>query len=569
MKITIGDYLIRRIKELGIKHIIGVPGDFNLQFLEQIEASEGIEFVGASNELNAAYAADGYSREHGISALCVTYGVGDLGAIGGIAGSAAEHIPVISISGIPPLFAKRHNYKVHHSLADGNFSNIANTYKEFTVVQTLVTQQNAKEEIDRALRAAVRYKRPVNIQLPSNLSYYFIDVDEEPLLPESHVSDEKSLNDAIKEIIMLYEKSNSPVVLVDMDVDRLEVTKEILQFIEKTQTPFAQMSTGKAILDENHPLFIGTYKGNDSEEYVKDKVENADFLLSVSPRFIEWNSGTYSDDLPMEYLVRLDKDYTFVGDEIYEGIDIKDVLNEILNRVEEKTERYNLNKNEEDEFTFEKEKNINHEDFWKQIKPFLKEEDLIYGETGTTSQALGEIIMPKGTKYIASLIWGAIGFTLPALFGSLLVNPKRRQILFIGDGSFQVTAQELSRILYKELNPIIFVINNDGYTIERYILGMEASYNDIPLWNYHELPHHFVKNNKMLTFNVKTQGELQEAMEKSKEATHGVLIEVHFDKQDAPETLKKFGPAVANFNFGERGMEDMGEEERIDEEINT
>ena len=122
MKITIGDYLIRRIKELGIKHIIGVPGDFNLQFLEQIEASEGIEFVGASNELNAAYAADGYSREHGISALCVTYGVGDLGAIGGIAGSAAEHIPVISISGIPPLFAKRHNYKVHHSLADGNFS---------------------------------------------------------------------------------------------------------------------------------------------------------------------------------------------------------------------------------------------------------------------------------------------------------------------------------------------------------------------------------------------------------------------------------------------------------------
>src|SRR5574344_210665 len=110
MKITIGDYLINRLKELGIKHIIGLPGDFNLQFLEQINKAEGIEFSGASNELNAAYAADGYGREHGIAALCVTYGVGDLGAIGGIAGSAAEHIPVISISGIPPLFAKRHNY---------------------------------------------------------------------------------------------------------------------------------------------------------------------------------------------------------------------------------------------------------------------------------------------------------------------------------------------------------------------------------------------------------------------------------------------------------------------------
>ena len=123
MKITIGDYLIARLKELGIKHILGVPGDFNLQFLEQIRATDGIEFIGVTNELNGAYAADGYSRSHGISALCVTYGVGDLSALNGVAGSSAEHVPVIVISGAPPLYAMKHNYKVHHSLADGDFSN--------------------------------------------------------------------------------------------------------------------------------------------------------------------------------------------------------------------------------------------------------------------------------------------------------------------------------------------------------------------------------------------------------------------------------------------------------------
>ncbi len=565
MKITIGDYLIKRIKELGIKHIIGVPGDFNLQFLEQIRKSEGIEFVGASNELNAAYAADGYAREHGISALCVTYGVGDLGAIGGIAGSAAEHVPVISISGSPPLYAKRLNYKVHHSLADGDFSNISNSYEEFTIVQTLITQQNAKEEIDRAIRAAMRYKRPINIQLPSNLSYYEIEVEDEELLQDSYVSDEKSLTETVESILELYKKAKSPAVLIDMDVDRYEVTEEILEFIEKTQTPFAQMSTGKSILDENHPLFIGTYKGEDSEEDVKKRIENADFVLSVSPRFIEWNSGTYTDDLPEEYLVRLEKDYTFVGDEVFEGIDIKEVLNLVLEKIETSHDKKNIEKKEPERFEIDPNKKLNHKDFWRQVPQIFEENNLIYGETGTPSQALGEVKMPKGTKYIASSVWGAIGFTLPALFGSLLANPNRKQILFIGDGSFQVTAQELSRILYHDFNPIIFLINNDGYTIERYIMGMDANYNDIPMWKYSKLPEVLIKDNKMLTFEVRTQGELQEALERTKNATHGVFIEVHLDKKDAPEPLKKFGPSVANFNFGERGMEDMGEEDRIED----
>lgn len=562
MKIAIGDYLIKRIKELGIKHIIGLPGDFNLQFLEQINKTKGIEFVGASNELNAAYAADGYGREHGIAALCVTYGVGDLGAIAGVAGSAAEHVPVIVITGAPPLYVKRHNFKVHHSLGDGDFSNITNVYGEFTAAQVTITQQNAAAEIDRAIRAAVRYKRPVNIKIPSNLSYYCIDVEEKSLLPESHTSDTRSLEETSNAIIDLYKKAENPVIIIDMDVDRFEVAEEILEFAEKTQTPFAQMTTGKAVLDENHPLFIGTYKGEDTEEYVKEKVEKADFALSVTPRFIEWNSGKYTDNLPQESLVWMDKDHIFIGDHVYEGVDIKDLLYKVIEKAPNNPERKTYNKNKEKEFEIEENKKIKQEDFWKRIQKFLKEDDLIYAETGTASQGSAGLVMPKGAKYIASLIWGAIGYTLPALFGSLLANPERRQVLFIGDGSFQVTAQELSRILYNNLKPIIFLINNDGYTIERYILGMDEEYNDIPMWNYHKLPEHLIQDNKMLTFDVRTQGELEKALKEVENATHGTFIEVHFDKEDAPEALKKFGPDVASFNFGERGLEDMDKKEK-------
>jgi len=553
MRITIGDYLIARLKELKIKHILGVPGDFNLQFLEQIRATEGIEFVGTTNELNGAYAADGYARSHGISALCITYGVGDLGAIGGIAGSSAEHIPVLVISGAPPLYAMKGNYRVHHSLGDGDFSNIADVYREFTACQVNITPENASFEIDRAILTALRTSKPVNIQLPSNITYLTIETDMEHLAPIIPSSDPERLKSALEKTMKMYKAAKRPLVLVDMDVDRLQMTYTLEEWIEKTRVPFAAMSTGKAILSEQHPLYIGTYKGDDSDPGVQDRVENADFLLCVSPRFIEWNSGQYSVNLPDNKMIRLARDYVLIGEEDFEGIYGNDLMEEILKKLTSTQEEETIEKPEGEKFQLEKNKKLNHKDFWKQIGGFLKEGDIIFGETGTSNLALMSMRLPTKSTYVGSQIWGAIGFTLPAYFGSLLADPDRRQILFIGDGSFQVTAQAFSTILRNKQNPIIFLINNDGYTIERYIMGMDAKYNDISPWKYSKLHKVMAKRSQMITFEVSSQGELEEALNKAEEAIEGILIEVHMDPKDAPEALKKFGPTVAKFNFGERG----------------
>ncbi|HHT20260.1 MAG TPA: alpha-keto acid decarboxylase family protein [Tissierellia bacterium] len=555
MKITIGDYLIKRLKEIGIRHIIGVPGDFNLQFLEQVGAADGIEFVGASNELNAAYAADGYARENGIAALSITYGVGDLGAIGGVAGSAAEHVPVIVLSGAPPLYIMKHNYPVHHSLGEGDFSDMARAYQQFTVGQGLITHENAADEIDRLLRLALRHQMPVNLQIPSNLTYLYIDVSDEPLRPVSHQSDQERLRAAVSAMRQLFSAAKQPAVLIDMDVDRFGIESELLAFIEATRTPFAALSTGKAILDENHPLYRGIYQGDDSEPGAQALIEQADFLLTVAPRFIEWNSGSFSAELPEATTIYLGRNHVKIGTEAFEAVALKDVLDQFLDRLPSKHQPQTEPEPAEPGFDLEADKPLAHDKLWKQLRPFFRAGDLIYAETGTASQAMGSLKLPKDTTYIASLIWGAIGFTLPALFGSLLANPQRRQILFIGDGSFQVSAQALSRIIDRGLNPIIFVINNDGYTIERYIMGMEESYNDIPAWQYHRLPALLSAKNRMLTFHVTTQGELAQALKDIEEIDHGALIELHLHPLDAPEALKKFGPDVAAFNYGPRGPE--------------
>lgn len=573
MKISIGDYLIKRLKEVGIEHIIGVPGDFNMNFLEQVRKADGIKFVGASNELNAAYAADGYARQIGISAYCVTYGVGDLAGLGGIAGASAEHLPIIALTGAPPLYAQRNRYKMHHTLAEGNYSNINNAYDEISQASETLTHENAPEVIDRLISLAIRYKEPVNIQIPSNLSYFEIEVDDKPLFEESQGSDQESLQAAVGAIFEKFEKAKRPLVLVDMDVDRYDLAEDFLQFVESSQVPFVQLNTGKAILDENHELFYGTYKGDGSTGQAQDLIENADFILTVNPRMTEWSSDFYSGGLSSDALVNLHSDYVFVGHETFEAVQIHEVMDALLEKVEEAGLKKEVPAKEEaeekdssgnsdgDHASDQGGQDLRHENFWPIIEGFLEEGDTIFAETGSSSQALGGIRLPKDTKYVNSSTWGAIGYTLPGLWGSLLADPDKRQLLFIGDGSFQVTAQALSRIIYHDLNPIIFVINNDGYTIERYIMGMDADYNDIPQWEYHKLPDLMDANNKMISFDVKTESELKEALEEAKTADHGVLIEVNLPAKDAPQALKELGPSIATFNYGQRGPENEGLDE--------
>ena len=145
MKTTVGDYLIDSLKEYGVKHIIGVPGDYNLSFLDQIDDSEDIEWIGNCNELNASYAADGYGRIKGMAAIATTFGVGELSAVNGIAGSYAENVPVVKIVGIPSSKVVENRKLVHHTLGDGEFYRFNEMFKEVSVAQTILNEINAKE----------------------------------------------------------------------------------------------------------------------------------------------------------------------------------------------------------------------------------------------------------------------------------------------------------------------------------------------------------------------------------------------------------------------------------------
>ena len=557
MKITIGDYILKRLKELNIKHIIGEPGDFNLEFLEQISEDKDIEFVGMSNELNAAFAADGYANENGISALMTTYSVGDLNALGGIAGSVAEHRPIIIISGTPPLFAMRERKMTHHTLADGDYENVRRAMNEFVDDSVLITHENARYEIDRLIERAVTYSKSVNIELPSNIAYLDIEIEEDlkPIEKKKTKSDEERLKAAAKKIAQRFENAKNPVVLIDEAVDRYDVADKVLELIERAQVPFASLATAKAYYNESHPLYLGIYQGDESDEGVQEKVEDSDFLISIDPVFMQANNGEFTAKIPEDAII-INADYTKVGEEIFEAVYVNDLVDFGLKNITQREKIESVNTKKEKEYNFEADKLIMQEDFYAQIARYFKENDVVYGETGTASHGLTEIKIPDGVKLVRSQIWGSIGAMLPMQMGGMLASPEKRHILLMGDGSFQVSAQALSRMIYNKQNPIIFLIDNDGYTIERYIMGMKRDYNDIPKWDYSLLPQAFSKGqSKMKTAEARTQGELEEILKTLDDVNEGIIITVYMHQEDSPEVMVDYGKNKEEFNFGKRGPE--------------
>ncbi|WP_445403713.1 alpha-keto acid decarboxylase family protein [Acinetobacter vivianii] len=556
MFIEIGDFLNLRLKQMGILHLFGVPGDFNLSYLEQVEADSQLEFIGNCNELNAAYAADGYARINGFAALTTTYGVGDLSAINGIAGAYAENVPVVHISGIPPLHVVQKGTLVHHTLVDGNYDNIMNCMKEFTVAQTRLTPANAAFEIDRVLRQCFLDRRPVHIQLPSDITHVKIEVTDRPLDLSYPAVEPELLQSAVAKLCEVIGSAKNPALLIDNEASVFGVTSLLNDLSQKCSIPFASMLTAKNIMDEGSPRYVGTYVGGASQPNVRSTIEQSDCLIGVGVRFSDVGTGVFTHQIATENYIEIKPYALTIFGQDYPGIEIGQVLVELNKKVApRKLIKPILEKQQPQVIDVPEQQKLSQDILWNAVADFLKEDDVIIGEVGTSNSALAGLKLPATAKYIAQPLWGSIGYTLPALLGSLLAAPERRQILFIGDGSFQLTVQELSTIIRHGLKPIIFLLNNGGYTIERLIMGENAAYNDIQNWHYTEIPGVFNGKHQYKSCVVETAGQLKQTLDTMHQFDGLTFIELKLPAMDAPLSLKKFASVIARFDYGDRGYE--------------
>lgn len=545
MKQRIGQYLIDALHVNGVDKIFGVPGDFTLAFLDDIIRHASVEWVGNTNELNAAYAADGYARVNGLAAVSTTFGVGELSAVNGIAGSYAERVPVVKISGGPSSVAQQEGRYVHHSLGEGIFDSYSKMYAHITATTTILTVDNAVEEIDRVIHTALKEKRPVHIHLPIDVALTEIEI---PHAPRVYTHESQNVDAYIQAVEKKLMSAKQPVIIAGHEVNSFKLHEQLEQFVNKTNIPVAQLSLGKSAFNEENEHYLGIYDGKIAEESVREYVDNADVILNIGAKLTDSATAGFSYKFDTENIIYINQNDFKAGDVVSNNVSLIDLVNG-LNGIDYKNDSAYPSYQRSD-MKFElNDAPLTQINYFKMMNAFLEKDDILLAEQGTSFFGAYDLSLYNGNQFIGQPLWGSIGYTFPSLLGSQLADVNRRNILLIGDGSLQLTVQALSTMIRKDIKPIIFIINNDGYTVERLIHGMEEPYNDIQMWNYKQLPEVFGGKEKVKVHDAKTSNELKTVMDNVQaDKDHMHFIEVHMAVEDAPKKLIDIAKAFSDAN---------------------
>ncbi len=556
MKTTIAEHIIKRLKELGCHHVFGIPGTSCAAFFNKVEELSNIDYVVTANELEAGYIADGYGRQNNIGVVCVSYGVGTLSLANATASALTEKVPMLILNGGPTEKDLRieRDMDVLFAHSTGRLHTDYQVFKHITVGAKIIKDlSNAQKDIDDLLETAMREYGPVYIEIPQNKWLEEINSVETPLCLECK-SSESQLDLLFKEIKKQLQEEKDAVLLVGSEISRLQKTKQIVDFIEKNQIPFATTLLSKSIISEHHPLFIGVYDSDLAPKDVRDRVENADLLFSLGSIF----GIDHRFMVERQYNKMIDVSYgkARIGKEKFPDISLCSFI-ERLSEISISTNKplkKTIYREKRDLLikmcSFEKsEEKLGHEEIFDSVDSYLKKSSsnlMVVVDTCLASYPGADLEMPHTNMYLANPIWLSIGQGTPAAIGAYFAS-KKRPLIITGDGGFQMIAQTFSTLVKYQIPAIIVVIDNGLYAIEQFLL--DGSYflkpNQVPIkfnllhrWKYEEFPIIF---NGGDGFRVKSKKTFIEALQKAETITnYPVIIAAEIPSNDLPSENRQF-----------------------------
>lgn len=531
-KIQVADYLIQELNKLGINDFFGLPGDYNFNILYAIGNNPNTNWVGCTNELNAGYAADGYARVKGYGAVVTTFAVGELSAANATAGSFAENIPVIHIVGSPATKFIKKNALIHHNFQHPDYYAFERVFSNITETTAFLDKNNAKQEIDRILSVFIKTRRPVYVSIPVDICKLEIENNPQIKLPKS---DEKSLNEAVDEALNLIDKADYPLILGDVLVKRYGARKEFDKFVENSQFPVSNLLMGKGIVEAENKKYLGTFLSKYDNLNAYNALHKSDCVISVG--IINSDLNTYRTGLPFvpSDFIEIQGTYTIIDNKKYENILMKDVLNKLAEKVTMKDIELPEKKPSYDEPKEADNAKLSAKYIYPRLQGFLRPDDIIFVETGIVPHGFAPMRLCKNTDVNSQTLWGSIGWATPAAFGGQMAAKARRTILLTGEGSHQLTCMEISNMIKNNLRPIIIVLNNDGYTVERMLSdNTDDFFNDIIKWDYSKLAQVF--EGDVWVAQAKTNIEFDNVLKQAEieQKSRMCYIEIFTDKLDVP-----------------------------------
>jgi indolepyruvate decarboxylase len=563
---TVADYLLTRLKQLNVTEVFQIPGDYVKHFTQALEYFDGVEAIGAVNELDAAYAADAYGRTRGLGAVSLQYGVSTFSALNAIAGAYVERSPVVVISAAPGADArqitKMYNVLYHHST--GNLDCDREVYEHVTVAaETLSTSVGAPDKIDNLLIAAITHQRPVYIAC-------YKEVWGEPcprpshkaLQPLSVKSETLALENAVEQAWTQITAAKNPMIFAGVEVLRFGLSDLLQKIVDASGFLYTTTSLGKTVLDERGNKFIGTYSDAASIDSVRELVTLADCFLTlgtiITDDYLVFIESKYAD------MVLATADEIRVGYFTYEGVTMKDFMEALLLRFK-KTKGYPLStvappqprypepwaSNSDPKFNDQPEL-ITYNRFFQHSMKFLQDHKMLddivmtFGVSNSLYVATNAYGLSQNS-FIGSAAWQCIGFETGAASGAQLGSGKRAWTV-AGDGGFMMVCQSLSTLARNKLNAVIFVISNGVYSIEQVYVDLTSfesgpqhkfdAFDILPKWDYMALAQAFGAKG----YRVQTIKELNAVLNELKKITNQpTLVEVVVPEKDLPQQMYRLG----------------------------
>ncbi len=528
---TVAEYVVNRLADLGIDRVFGVPGDYSFPFDDAIEACDRLQWIVCANELNAAYAADGYARINGVSILSTTYGVGELSALNGVMGARAQRLPIFHIVGAPSTQIQRQGLITHHTLGDGVFNNFKAASESACCVSANLTPDNVIEEMERVIREALRLSAPAYISVPMDLGKMPVIGTPVKGVPLSQIkrthSDPAALEAAIDFVIGKMQASNNTIALPTQFVANYGLTTALLNFLNASKLSFATTPMDKGVLSESHPGYLGIYSGMGSSPVdLKATVEGADLVLDLGGVvFEDFNTTFWTDNITSTKLIVLGDQFVRMGGTIFTGVTLGDMLEGLTKRVGASSNLSIKSSQSVMPIVGAATDPTSSDNFYPRLQSLLKSGDVLVVETGTCIMHTTPMLLPDGVGFQTQTLWGSIGWATPAAEGVCMANKKGRTILVTGDGSHQLTANEIGVMGRYGIKPIIFVLNNNIFGVENVLSEIGPSYDELAKWNYAQIPA-AMGCDTWFAARVSTVAELDAAIKKANAYDGASYIEV-------------------------------------------
>jgi indolepyruvate decarboxylase len=535
----LGQFLFEYLYRCGVRHSFGIPGDFALPTFTWLEKSK-IRNVTMTHEPAAGFAADAYSRINGIGLVCVTYCVGGLNVLNAIAGAYAEKSPVVVVSGAPGRKDREKDPLLHHKVK--TFETQRRIYDEVTVASTvLLDEQRAASEIVRCVEACLRHKRPVYIEIPHDI------VDREiPITGIPHATREESdphtLEAAVTETLSLIRAAKKPLILAGVELARYRMARLAVRMADKMNIPIAADLLSKSAVPENHPLYLGVYGGAmSSDEHVRKYVESADLVLMLGTFITDMSMGFYTAKLDRRRTVLATSERVSVQYHRYDSVQFRDFLEALAGaKIPPKRFKHPNPRALPKRLTnAERSRPLRMVDVFRILSSHIDKRCCVIADIGDAIFGAVGIRSARQAQFIAPAYYMSMGFAVPASIGVAMAAKNLRPYVLVGDGAFQMTGAEVSTAVRLGLNPIIIVLNNDGYGTMRKI--REGCFNTITRWNYSNICE-LVGGGTGIT--ASTNGEFDDALLAAQHSDYLHVIELRVPRDDASHQLARIAAEV-------------------------